>query len=167
MKTVRKDPRAEEDDPNEDPIDISAAVRAAKTANTLGRAPVPQETAKMGAFDLEQALAKLNVADKDAARPRMPSLATPAVELTAEELASAGEGIPETTPNEPASTEPVRIEKPIPIPEPSEPGPMVASIKEPRLPREGSRGIPRSTILLILLGIALLAGLYAWSRTLH
>jgi hypothetical protein len=49
---------------DESPIDVGSTVRAAKTAASLGRAPPAPATAKIGAFDLEEALAKSRAADE-------------------------------------------------------------------------------------------------------
>ncbi len=128
----------------------------------------------MGAFELEQALAKLHVAGKeDAPRTRLPSMPTPAVELTPAAIEAKVEGGAasersaerEEKPKN-ANATPIPIPIPIPIPEPSEPGPMVASIREPRPVRE-ARGLPRSTLVLVVLAAALIAALYAWSRALR
>jgi len=51
-----RDPRNEDD--AEAQVDIATAIRAAKTAAATGRAPEPQATAKIGAFDLQEALEK-------------------------------------------------------------------------------------------------------------
>jgi len=160
----RKDPRAEpDDDPANGPeeIDIAAAVRAAKTAAAHGRVPTAQETAKMGAFQLEQALAKVHAAAKEDDAPPPAAVEPPKAEEPVEAKAEPKE--------EAAKVEEVVEEKPkkaIPIPEPSEPGPMVSSIREPRVAHV-SRGIPRSTIVLVFIAIALIGALYAWSRTLR
>lgn len=62
---MARDPRTD-DDPDDAPITVEQATRAAKTAALLGRAPKPQATAKIGAFDLEKALEKSREDDEDA-----------------------------------------------------------------------------------------------------
>lgn len=51
------DPR-NEDEAEEAPISVESATRAAKTAASLGRAPKPETTAKIGKYDLDKALEK-------------------------------------------------------------------------------------------------------------
>ena len=66
------DPR-NEDDSDETPISVESAMRAAKTAATLGRAPKPQATAKIGKYDLDTALAKSREDGHDADDAAPPS----------------------------------------------------------------------------------------------
>jgi hypothetical protein len=63
------DPR-NEDDAEDAPISVESATRAAKTAATLGRAPKPQATAKIGKYDLDKALEKSRADDQDAKEGR-------------------------------------------------------------------------------------------------
>lgn len=49
------DPR-NEDDAEELPISVEQAIRAARTAAAMGRAPTPQATTKIGKYELDEAL---------------------------------------------------------------------------------------------------------------
>jgi hypothetical protein len=57
------DPR-NSDDGEDAPISVEQANRAAKTAAAMGRAPKPQTTAKLGKFDLEEAIATSREGDE-------------------------------------------------------------------------------------------------------
>lgn len=52
------------DEENEVVLDIATTSRAANTAASLGRAPVPQPTAKINPFDLAAALARASKKDE-------------------------------------------------------------------------------------------------------
>lgn len=67
MVAMAGDPR-NEDDAEEAPISIESATRAAKTAAALGRLPKPEETAKIGKFDLEKAIEKSREESEDDAK---------------------------------------------------------------------------------------------------
>jgi hypothetical protein len=95
-----RDPRTEgEGTDDEQPLDVSSATRAANTASLLGRAPPAQPTTKIGAFDLEQALAK--------SREQMEVVPTPAIPFPAEappaepQPAPAVDAAPELAPTTP------------------------------------------------------------------
>jgi hypothetical protein len=62
------DPR-NEDDAEDAPISVESATRAAKTAAAMGRAPKPQATAKIGKYDLDEALEKSRKDETDEAPP--------------------------------------------------------------------------------------------------
>ena len=72
-----RDPRSEDD--GDAPLDVSAAIRAAKTAAAHGRAPEPQATAKIGAFDLDEALAKSRDAGGDGEGAKLEDIPDPPV----------------------------------------------------------------------------------------
>lgn len=104
-----RDPRREGEGPEEEqPLDVSSATRAANTASLLGRAPPAQPTAKIGAFDLEQALAKSR--GDEAEIVRTPAIPFPVVDPPPAEpvaVESTTPATPEPPPKK--STAPVQL----------------------------------------------------------